>query len=367
MSVGDWATGRRVADDLAVEFPSLPLLGRASAAISLINVHSNNGDPGVALNIAASLEESPLWTSMAAGPIARAVARRGRWDDALAIAADAVAQDGDRGLLYLAWLTIAFVAAERAEPPLDVEVVRAGLSAIELYPTTALLCLAYLDVAEGRPERARRHLAAAWDQDQRSGRCNVLPWTLDLKAELDWLAGDAAAAIEASRRLDELVDDDAWLVVRLSALLTRAVVRADLDAARHAEQLAIDHDLPLERARAIAAHGTLTDDADRLADAYARFAALGAARRQRHVSMELRRLGRRVPRGPSRQSELSAAERQLAALVAQGFTNREIAARVHLSAKTIEVYLGRVFRKVGCTSRLELALAVNSGRLALQQ
>ena len=83
--------------------------------------------------------------------------------------------------------------------------------------------------------------------------------------------------------------------------------------------------------------------------------------------MELRRLGRRVPRGPARQSELSAAERQLAALVAQGFTNREIADRVHLSAKTIEVYLGRIFRKAGCTSRLELALAVNSGRLGTLQ
>ncbi|MET0460335.1 MAG: AAA family ATPase [Ilumatobacteraceae bacterium] len=367
MSSGDWTTGRRIADALAADLPSLPLLGRASTAISLVNVHSNNGDPHVALDVAAVLGDSPLWTSMAAGPIARALTRVGRWDDGLTVAADAIAQDGDRGLLYLAWLTIAFVAAERAEPPLDVEVVRAGLSAIELYPTTALLCLAYLDVAEGRDERARSHLAAAADRDGRTGRCNVLPWTLDLQAELDWFAGDAASAIEASRRLDALVDDDAWLVARLSALLTRAVVRADLDAAGQAEQLAVEHDLPLERGRAIAAQGTLTDDADRLADAYSRFAALGATRRQRRTSMELRRLGRRVPRGPANQSELSAAERQLAALVAQGFTNREIAERVHLSAKTIEVYLGRIFRKAGCTSRLELALAVNSGRLGFQE
>ena len=156
MSTGDWTTGRRVADELAGTLPSLPLLGRASTAISLVNVHSNNGDPRVALGVAAALEDSALWTSMAAGPIARALARVGRWDDGLAVAADAVAQDGDRGLLYLAWLTIAFVASERAEPPLDVEVVRAGLTAIELYPTTALLCLAYLDVSEGRHERRGR-------------------------------------------------------------------------------------------------------------------------------------------------------------------------------------------------------------------
>ena len=107
MSVGDWATGRRVADALADDLPSLPLLARTSTAISLVNVHSNNGDPHVALDVAAVFEDSPLLTSMAAGPIARALTRVGRWDDGLAVAADAVAQDGDRGLLYLAWLTIA--------------------------------------------------------------------------------------------------------------------------------------------------------------------------------------------------------------------------------------------------------------------
>jgi DNA-binding NarL/FixJ family response regulator len=282
------------------------------------------------------------------------------------MAADAVAEGGDRGLLYLAWLTIAFVAAERAQPPLDVEVVRGRLGEIELYATTALLCLAYLDVAEGRPERARTQLTVAWDHDRRSGRRNLLPWTLVLKAELDWHAGDTAGAIEASEALDALDTGDAWLVTHLNALLTRALVRADVDAAEHAEQLAADHQLPLELARANAAHGTLSGDADRLIEAYAQFATLGAVRRQRQVSSELRRLGRRVPRGAARKTELSAAERQLATLVGQGFTNREIAQRVNLSAKTIEAYLHRIFRKTGCSSRLELAVAVNSGRLELQ-
>jgi len=283
----------------------------------------------------------------------------------VAIAADAVNHRGDRGLLFLAWFTIAFVAAERAQPPLDAEVVRSGLDDIEQYATTALLCLAYLDVAEGRPDHARAHLTAAWERDRRSGRRNVLPWILDLRAELDEVAGEHDAALEAADALDAM-GDEAWLIAPLHAALTRAVVRHDLDAARHAEQLATAHDLPLELGRATATIGSLTDDADRLLDAYNRFGALGAARRQRQVSAELRRLGRRVPRGPARTTELTAAERQLATLVAQGFTNREIADRVHLSAKTIEVYLSRVFRKVGCSSRLELALVVNGGRLQQQ-
>jgi len=36
------------------------------------------------------------------------------------------------------------------------------------------------------------------------------------------------------------------------------------------------------------------------------------------------------------------------------------------AARTIEVYPGRIFRRVGCSSRLELALAVNSGRLGVR-
>ena len=366
MSLGDWATGRRVADALVDDLPSLPLLARTSTTISLIFVHSHNGDPHVALDIADALGDGPLLRSVAAGPIARALTRVGRWDDGLAMAADAVAGAGDRGLLYLAWLTIGHVAAERTQPPLDVEVTRRRLGDVELYATTALLCLAYLDVAEGRPERARTQLTVAWDHDRRSGRRNLLPWTLDLKAELDWHAGDTAGAIEASEALDALDTGDAWLVTDLHASLTRALVRADVDAAEHATQLAAHHQLPLELARANAAHGTLTGDAERLLEAYTQFAALGAVRRQRQVSSELRRRGRRVPRGAAHTTELSAAERQLATLVGQGFTNREIAQRVHLSAKTIEAYLHRVFRKTGCSSRLELAVAVNSGRLELQ-
>ena len=157
MSIGDWATGRRVADALAVG-PPVATAARPGVdgdlprqrALEQRRSHDRRSTSP------PRSRTRPLWTSMAAGPIARALARVGRWDDGLTVAADAVAQDGDRGLLYLAWLTIAFVAAERAEPPLDVEVVRAGLSAIELYPTTALLCLAYLDVAEGRDERGPR-------------------------------------------------------------------------------------------------------------------------------------------------------------------------------------------------------------------
>jgi FixJ family two-component response regulator len=47
-----------------------------------------------------------------------------------------------------------------------------------------------------------------------------------------------------------------------------------------------------------------------------------------------------------------------AGLVAEGRTNREIAARLYLSEKTIETVLSRVFRKLDVRSRVEVAARI---------
>ena len=52
---------------------------------------------------------------------------------------------------------------------------------------------------------------------------------------------------------------------------------------------------------------------------------------------------------------LSAREHEVAGLVAEGRTNREIAGRLFLSEKTIETVLSRVFRKLGVRSRVKVA------------
>jgi DNA-binding NarL/FixJ family response regulator len=54
-------------------------------------------------------------------------------------------------------------------------------------------------------------------------------------------------------------------------------------------------------------------------------------------------------------------ERRLARLVASGATNREVAASVHLSTKTVEEHLSRLYRKLGVRSRTELASVVLAG------
>jgi DNA-binding NarL/FixJ family response regulator len=91
------------------------------------------------------------------------------------------------------------------------------------------------------------------------------------------------------------------------------------------------------------------------------FAAYGARRHLAAADQELRRLGSRVHRGQRRAgaaggfASLTARKREIAALIADRLTNREIAQRLFLSEKTIETHLRNVFHKLGVTSRVEVA------------
>jgi DNA-binding CsgD family transcriptional regulator len=57
---------------------------------------------------------------------------------------------------------------------------------------------------------------------------------------------------------------------------------------------------------------------------------------------------------------LSVREKEVAELVASGLTNREIAQRLFLSHKTVETHLGRVFTKLGVTSRNRVAALLSA-------
>ena len=94
---------------------------------------------------------------------------------------------------------------------------------------------------------------------------------------------------------------------------------------------------------------------ERLRDALETFHALGAESWERRAQIELRASGARLRRqGASGRDELTPQELQVALVVADGVTNREAAARLFLSPKTIEVHLSRAYRKLGVRTRTEL-------------
>ncbi len=96
--------------------------------------------------------------------------------------------------------------------------------------------------------------------------------------------------------------------------------------------------------------------------------AMGAVRFRDEAARELRRLGRRVGArhrragGGSGLASLSGREREIAELVARGRTNRQIAAELFLSEKTIESHLKKVFAKLGVSGRVAVAEAVGRER-----
>jgi DNA-binding CsgD family transcriptional regulator len=90
--------------------------------------------------------------------------------------------------------------------------------------------------------------------------------------------------------------------------------------------------------------------ADVLEQAIMRFEQLGARPWVDTARHELKRVGLRPP-APL---DLTESERRVAQLVAGGLTNREVAAALFMSPKTVEATLGRAYRKLGIHSRAEL-------------
>jgi len=59
---------------------------------------------------------------------------------------------------------------------------------------------------------------------------------------------------------------------------------------------------------------------------------------------------------PGRSVGLSSREAEVVALITQGLSNREIAARAYLSSNTVKTYIRSAYRKIGVTSRSQAAV-----------
>ncbi|WP_165978105.1 helix-turn-helix transcriptional regulator [Actinomadura darangshiensis] len=189
--------------------------------------------------------------------------------------------------------------------------------------------------------------------------------------------GEAADVVDAARaQAARLGRRGVLAVLERSAALVRAA-EGDVDAAldglnRAAEQLqALPYRLEegrawLELGSLHARLGDLARGRAELARARNIFAKAAARPWLTRAQARLQRLDQDGPLRPSAAGDplgvLSDIERQVAVLVAEGATNREIAARLFLSIKTVEAALTRTFRKLGVRSRVDVARLAVSGR-----
>jgi DNA-binding CsgD family transcriptional regulator len=183
-------------------------------------------------------------------------------------------------------------------------------------------------------------------------------------------SGWAERAQAAADRL-ELAGPRVW------ALRSRADVA--LAGSEHGQAIALargaatiaggTHPLERERCllvlgRALAASGSYEEAIDTLEAVREAFVRYGAGRLAETAARELRRLGRHVPRsgirgrGSDGLDSLSGRELEVALLVTDRLTNREIAQRLVLSEKTVERHLAHIFEKLDVNSRVAVARTV---------
>jgi DNA-binding CsgD family transcriptional regulator/tetratricopeptide (TPR) repeat protein len=186
----------------------------------------------------------------------------------------------------------------------------------------------------------------------------------------------AAGDLEAAEVSLSAYETEASRFERSSAQLAAARVRVALEAARgrmEAADVAYQRGRaaaartvqPLAEARLRATYGTALAASGRraparreLTEAAAAFEALGARPDLARAQAELVKVGGRFHSHPL---TLTAQEAAVARLVADGLSNREAAARLVVSVKTIEYHLGHVYDKVGVRSRSQLVAKLRSG------
>ncbi|MFO7572882.1 MAG: LuxR C-terminal-related transcriptional regulator [Gaiellaceae bacterium] len=275
----------------------------------------------------------PSEAAAAAALLARMEAARGNTDECRALAQRALASDVEFGLRSSA--------------------------------AHALAALGFLALGSRRPEQAIAPLETA----ERIAALGAVgePWLLLSAPDL---VEALAHAGHHARALEVLSDFEARTEgrerVSASAAAARCAGMLEIDGRwqdAFEEALALHEQVPtpFERARTELCYGERLRRARRRADARARlrsalevFDSLGAAPWSERARAELRASGETARRRSSPVDALTTQELAVVKLVVAGATNREAAATLFVSPKTVEFHLGNVYRKLAVRSRSEL-------------
>jgi DNA-binding CsgD family transcriptional regulator len=230
-----------------------------------------------------------------------------------------------------------------------------------------------IDLSHGRYDRALVVAYDLYDDDSLPQGNQVLPEMVEAGVR----SGNRAAAETALARLEErgTASGTPWalgLLCRSKALLASVSESEDLyrRAIAHLEATYVATDL----ARAHLLYGEWLRRQNRRVDArrslrkaHDMFEAMGAKAFAERAGIELRATGERARKRTIETSQqLTPQEEQIAHLAAGHATNQEIAAQLFISSSTVDYHLRKVFRKLGVTSRWQLAEALSSTRPSVE-
>ena len=218
-----------------------------------------------------------------------------------------------------------------------------------------------LRVAQHRPDEALADLLAAGEGWQALGITNpaVAPWRTAAVAayralgQHDEAAALAAEQLALARKAGRPLT--LGIALRVHGDLAEAIGVLEASPARYELALALaDHGASLRRS------GQRTQAREPLLRALDLAERTGAAGLAAEVKRELLAAGARPRRtaltGPD---ALTAGERRVAALAADGASNRQIAEHLFVTQATVETHLRHAFRKLNITSRADLPATLN--------
>lgn len=236
-----------------------------------------------------------------------------------------------------------------------------GIGSIEIYAACALGALALALGRHGEAVAVLEPLRTTY-AERGIGEPNAMPWLGDL-AEAAVLSGQDSVSRAALDDLEHMAEHTGSRWAAGVGARARALrcppdeVEAEIERATSALR-----DMPFELARVHLVHGERRRRERRRADARAPlrealaiFELMGARPWADRARRELGAAGEAVATTDEPLERLlSSQEFQVALLVGEGLTNREVAARLIVSPKTIEYHLANAYRKLGVRSRVEL-------------
>jgi DNA-binding CsgD family transcriptional regulator len=264
-----------------------------------------------------------------------------------------------RGNAYLlAWRGKEAEARSRAAAQL-VNALERGQTGLVHFARYALMVL---ELGLGRYQAALENALPVYEDDPPAAGSWVLPNLVEAAAR----SGRESVARDALNRLTERAEVSGTplalgLLARTRALLAmdaepEAFYRESIDQLGRCTarpELARSHLLFGEWLRR---QGRRRDARDELRRAYDMLASMGLDAFAERARVELLATGERArKRTVETHDELTPQERQIARLVRDGARNQEIAAQLFISPSTVQYHLVKVFRKLGVTSRTQLA------------